>query len=162
MNRTQRIMSMVLFLFTILAMGVVIKKADAAPPAAPAIPQAKKAGPVAAPASCPTGVLHCANLSWTASVADASHGAATGYNVYRSTTNGGCGTVTATTCQKVNSSSVAGTTYTDSPLAAATNYFYVVTGFNAAGESGPSNQLPLTTNTDPTPNAPTGLTGVAQ
>lgn len=160
--RTKRILSVTLFLFVLVTFGIIVDRAHAKPPAAPSAPSAP-AGKVGATAGCPVGVLHCTNLTWNASVADASHGAAAGYNVYRSMASGGCSNLTATTCQKLNGSTlVTGTSYTDSPLAASTTYFYVVTGVNTAGESTPSNQYSGTTQPDPAPNAPTNLSGVTQ
>jgi len=65
---------------------------------------------------------HSAALSWTAST---SSGVA-GYNVYRGTTTGGPYT-------KLNSSIVAGLTFTDSTVVAGHTYFYVVTAQDGTG-----------------------------
>jgi len=107
-------------------------------------------------ATCPSGILHCANLTWNAST---SGGIPTGYNVYRSNVTGGCSTVTAASCTKVGPA-VPGNTlsFVDAPLSQSTKYFWVVTAFNASGESGPSNEVSATTTPDPAPIAPTGLT----
>ena len=110
-------------------------------------------------ATCPAGVLHCSNLSWTAPTAG---GAPTGYNVYRSTTSGGCSAVTAPSCSKVGSTSANVLSFTDSPLSATTTYFWVVTAFNSSGESTPSNEVTATTAADPAPAAPSGLTVTAK
>ena len=110
---------------------------------------------------CPSGAAHCALLSWTAGAVDASHDAASNYNVYRSLSATGCATVTGAGCQKVGSVAAPNTTYTDSPLVAGTTYYYVTTAANSGGESAASNQVQLTPAALP-PSAPTGLTGTAQ
>jgi len=72
-----------------------------------------------------TGVqasTHSATLSWAASTSSVS-----GYNVYRSTTNGS-GYV------KINSALVPGLTYTDSTVTASTTYYYVATAVDGSGE----------------------------
>jgi fibronectin type 3 domain-containing protein len=77
-------------------------------------------------------------LTWTASVG------ASSYHVKRAATNGGPYTQIA---------SVTGTTYTDSALTNGTNYYYVVSAVNSAGESPNSNQVvavPGTANPPPT------------
>ncbi len=74
-----------------------------------------------------TAGLRQHTLSWTAS------SGATSYNVQRSTTSGGPYTTVA--------SNVVGTTFTDTLLADATTYYYVVTAVSASGESPDSNQL---------------------
>ena len=66
-------------------------------------------------------VSHSVTLSWTASTSTVS-----GYNVYRSTVSGG-------PYSKINSSLVAGTTYTDSTVQASQTYFYVVTSVDGSG-----------------------------
>ncbi len=78
-------------------------------------------------------------LSWTAA------SGATGYNVKRSTTNGGPYSNVAT--------NVTGTSYTNTGLTNGTTYYYVVTAVNASGES------PVSTQASGTPSAPTGDTG---
>jgi peptidoglycan/xylan/chitin deacetylase (PgdA/CDA1 family) len=82
-------------------------------------------------------------LSW-----DAATGAS-GYRVYRD------GAATPLVEQ-------AGTSWTDTTVAASTGYSYTVTAFNAAGESAPSAPLAVTTPDAPppppvVPSAPTGL-----
>ncbi len=62
-------------------------------------------------------------LNWTASPSSG----VTGYNVYRSTVNGS-GYV------KINSSPVAGLTYTDGTVIASQTYYYVTTAVDAAGD----------------------------
>jgi hypothetical protein len=66
-------------------------------------------------------VSHSVTLTWTASASTVS-----GYNVYRSTVSGGPYT-------KLNSTPVAGTTYTDSTVQAGLTYFYVVTSVDSSG-----------------------------
>jgi hypothetical protein len=78
-------------------------------------------------------------LSWTASPA------ATGYNVERSTTNGGPYSVIA--------SNVAATAYTDSGLTNGTTYYYVIASVSALGVGANSAQASAT------PVAPILLTG---
>jgi chitin-binding protein len=78
-------------------------------------------------------------LTWTAA------SGATGYNVKRSTTNGGPYSNVAT--------NVSGTSYTNTGLTNGTTYYYVVTAVNASGES------PVSTQASGTPSAPTGDTG---
>lgn len=67
-------------------------------------------------------VSHTVQLNWTASTSSVS-----GYNIYRSTTNGS-GYV------KVNGSLVAGVSYTDSTVQNATTYYYVTTAVDSTGE----------------------------
>jgi poly(hydroxyalkanoate) depolymerase family esterase len=71
------------------------------------------------------------NLIWNAVTNAAS------YNVKRSTTNGGTYTVIAT--------NVTATNYNDTGLAAATTYYYVVSGVNAGGEGANSSQATAAT-----------------
>jgi chitin-binding protein len=92
----------------------------------------------------PTGLAATAGnaqvaLSWSAA------SGATGYNVKRSTTNGGPYSNVAT--------SVTGTSYTNTGLTNGTTYYYVVTAVNASGES------PVSLQASATPTAPTGDTG---
>ncbi len=78
-------------------------------------------------------VSHSVTLTWTASTSTV-----TGYNVYRSTVSGG-------PYSKVNSSLVAGTTYTDSTVQASQGYFYVLTSVDASGtESAFSTEVSVT------------------
>src|ERR1700756_1464121 len=73
---------------------------------------------------------YSAVLSWTASTS-----AVTGYNVYRSTVSGG-------SYAKINSSMVAGTTYTDATAASGQTYYYVTTSVDSSGvESLNSNEV---------------------
>jgi fibronectin type 3 domain-containing protein len=65
---------------------------------------------------------HSAVLTWTAS----STSGVVGYNVYRGTITGGPYT-------KLNSSSVAVLTFTDSTVVAGQTYFYVVTSVDGSG-----------------------------
>jgi hypothetical protein len=77
-----------------------------------------------------TGVVqHTVSLTWIASTSTV-----TGYNVYRSTTNGS-GYV------KINTSLIAGLTYTDASVTSGTTYYYVTTAVDSSGnESTFSNQ----------------------
>jgi len=100
--------------------------------------------------TCPTGANHCASLSWAAPTTG---GTPTGYNIYRSTTNGGCSTLTASTCTKVGSTTAPTLTFMDAPLLAKTTYYWVLTATNAAGESVGTAQGSGTT-TDDVPGAP--------
>jgi predicted carbohydrate-binding protein with CBM5 and CBM33 domain len=79
------------------------------------------------------------SLSWNAA------SGATGYNVKRSTTNGGPYTNVAT--------NVTSTSYTNTGLTNGTTYYYVVTAVNASGES------PVSTQASATPSGPSGGTG---
>lgn len=73
-------------------------------------------------------------LSWTASTSSVA-----GYNVYRSTVSGGPYTII------LNSSLVAGLSYTDSTVQAGVTYYYVVAAVSASGvESSYSNQASAT------------------
>lgn len=108
--------------------------------------------------TCPGGALHCSLLTWTAPASDATHDPASGYNVYRSVSSTGCSVLTGAACSKIGSVAAPNVTYTDSPLTAGTQYFYVVTATNSGGESTASNQVSVTPPAS-APNAPTGLTG---
>lgn len=109
--------------------------------------------------ACPGGALHCATLSWTPPTGTP---AAVSFNIYRTATTGGCSTVTAAGCTKVNPVAITSNSFVDSTLAATTTYFWVATsvGSNNA-ESGPSNQVTATTPADPAPAPPTGLSVTA-
>jgi bacillopeptidase F len=68
-------------------------------------------------------------LTWTASTSTVS-----GYNIYRSTTNG-------SGYSKINTSLVSGVSYTDSTVQSSTTYYYVATAVDGSGnESTYSNQ----------------------
>lgn len=74
---------------------------------------------------------HYAALTWAASTS----GNISGYNVYRGSTTGGPYST------KVNSSLVAGTSFTDSSTAAGQTYYYVTTAVNSSNtESSYSNE----------------------
>jgi predicted phage tail protein len=74
-------------------------------------------------------VSHTVTLNWTASTSTVS-----GYNVYRSTTNGG-------SYAKINSGLVSAITYVDSTVQDGTTYYYVTTAVDSSGdESAYSNQ----------------------
>jgi hypothetical protein len=73
---------------------------------------------------------HTVLLTWNASTS-----LVKGYNVYRSTTDGG-------PYSKINSTLITLLSYTDSGLATSTTYYYVTTAVNAVGvESAYSNQV---------------------
>jgi fibronectin type 3 domain-containing protein len=82
------------------------------------------------------------SLQWSASTG------ATSYNIYRSTSSGG---------ETLYQSGVNSTSYTDTGVTNGTTYYYKVTGVNAGGESGKSNEASATPQV-PAPSAPTGLT----
>ena len=85
-----------------------------------------------------TGYGHKVQLAWNA----ATSGTVVGYNVYRVVSGG-------TAYQRMNSGTVATTTYTDGNVQSGTSYLYYVTSVDAAGlESVPSN---TTTAAIPTP-----------
>jgi hypothetical protein len=74
--------------------------------------------------------VHSVALSWNASTSTVS-----GYNIYRSTLSGG-------TYLRINSSLVAGLSYTDSTVQNTVTYYYVTTAVDNTGtESGYSNQV---------------------
>jgi hypothetical protein len=76
------------------------------------------------------GTAHSVALSWTASTSTVS-----GYNVYRSTVSGSGYT-------KLNSSLVAGLSYSDAAVQSGATYFYVATSVDSGGdESVNSNQV---------------------
>jgi len=81
------------------------------------------------------------NLSWTAST-----GTVTGYYVYRNSTQVG---------------TTSSTSYSDTGLAASTQYSYYVVGYNSYGNSGNSNTAQATTPSCGGSGGPTGLTGLA-
>ena len=74
----------------------------------------------------------------------------TGYKVYRSTTETGTFSLVA---------SPSGTTYTDSSLSNGQTYWYEVSAVNAVGEGAMTSSISATPYT--VPNAPTGLTAIA-
>ena len=77
-----------------------------------------------------TSVQHSAALNWNASTSTVS-----GYNVYRSTVSG-------SSYIKINSSLVAGLTYTDTSVVSGTTYYYVTTAVDSSGnESTFSNEV---------------------
>jgi hypothetical protein len=78
-----------------------------------------------------TGVAksYSVDLAWTASTSTVS-----GYNVYRSTTNG-------SSYEKINGALVASVSYADNNVQSGTTYYYVTTSVDSGGnESGYSNQ----------------------
>ncbi len=106
--------------------------------------------PSAAPLSAPTGLIATAGINAISLVWNNSSNAV-GYNIKRSTTNGGPYTMVA--------SGLIVTNYTDSGLSSGTAYYYVVTALNVVGESANSAQAGATT--PAVPPSPTGLIAVA-
>ena len=88
---------------------------------------------------------HTVSLSWTAST-----DAGVSYNVYRF--SGACPSTGTAGFSKINTTSVAATTYTDASLAAGTYCYYATSVLNGA-ESVPSNLAPAVL----LPAAPTAL-----
>jgi hypothetical protein len=91
------------------------------------------------PPAAPTGLTVTAgdtqvSLSWTAT------GGATSYNIYRSLTAGGEGTIPYKT-------GITTTSFTDTGLTDGTTYYYQVTGVNTGGESGKSSEASATPHT---------------
>lgn len=119
------------------------------PPSNEAFAAASASGPApSAPSglSAVAGTGSSVDLTWNNSAPDP----ATSYSVKRATTTGGpYATVKSGVVPGATSSS-----YTDTPVPAGGTYYYVVTGVNANGESGPSNEAPITL----PPAAPAGLT----
>lgn len=103
--------------------------------------------------TCPGGAFHCVQATWSVPTVDSTHGAAASYNLYRATTSSGCSTLTAATCTKIPVAGASTVLYIDSPLAAATTYFYVLTAVGSS-ESAPTTQQSATTGADPAPNTP--------
>ncbi len=92
----------------------------------------------------PTGLAATSGNAQVALTWSAMSGA-TGYNVKRSTTNGGPYSNVA--------ANVTSTSYTNTGLTNGTTYYYVVTALNASGES------PVSPQVSGTPAAPAGDTG---
>ncbi|MFA6015702.1 MAG: IPT/TIG domain-containing protein [Gallionellaceae bacterium] len=116
----------------------------------------------AAPAA-PTGVTATATSSTAISVSWTAVTGAASYDVYRAASTGGLA-ITAMT--KVNSTSVTGTSLSDTGLTAATPYYYRVVANNAVGASAASTEGKATTSaassaggTDITLVAPTVAAG---
>lgn len=79
----------------------------------------------------PGSSTHVVDLSWAASTS----GDVSGYNIYRSTYSGSCGSFS-----KLNSTPIASTAYTDSHVTGGTSYCYATTAVSANNtESGFSN-----------------------
>lgn len=79
------------------------------------------------------------DLSWSASTG------ATGYHVYRAEQSGvfapnACTGATGP-CQRIATNAASIRTYRDTAVLPDVRYYYVVTAFNAAGESAPSNEV---------------------
>ena len=85
--------------------------------------------PTPAPTPLPVPAIHKVTLTWVASTS----AGVTGYNVYRSTTNGnGYVKIGSTTTQLI---------HVDASVVNATTYYYVVTAVDLSGESGYSNPV---------------------
>ena len=85
--------------------------------------------PAPAPTPLPVPAIHKVTLTWVASTS----AGVTGYNVYRSTTNGNAYVkIGSTTTQLI---------YVDASVVNGTTYYYVVTAVDVSGESGYSNQI---------------------
>lgn len=83
-----------------------------------------------------TGIVHEVDLSWVAPSGSADPVA--GYNIYRSPSG-------ASSYQRVNTSTIATTTYTDFGIQSGASYDYAVTSVDSAGaESAPSNTIAAT------------------
>ena len=96
--------------------------------------------------SVPAGLTAAAISTSSITVTWTAVSGATGYNVYRATSNGGSYT-------KINASVLATNSYTNTGLTAGKTYFYKVTAVNAGGESDRSNAKSAITK----PGAPTGV-----
>jgi fibronectin type 3 domain-containing protein len=99
----------------------------------------------------PTGVTATAQSASSVSVSWGSVSGASGYRVYRGTSNFGYFLVAETSA----------TAYTDTGLSASTTYYYKVSAYNSAGESAQSYDASATTSAN-VPAAPTGVTAMAQ
>jgi hypothetical protein len=96
---------------------------------------------------------HNVTLTW--SWAQGTGDPATGFHVQRSLTHGGPYTVVGTI-------PVATETYLDSPVLAGTTYYYVVTAYNAGGDSLPSGEVACIIPFSPPAEPPTGLSGTVK
>ena len=113
------------------------------------------ATPVDAPPAAPTGLVATpASTQVALDWGDNAEPDLAGYNVYRSTTQGGPHT-------QINGALVAVSSYTDTGLTNGVTYYYVVTAEDSGGnESGTSNEVSATPNPLP-PAPPTGLVATA-
>ena len=91
------------------------------------------------------------NWNWSQGTGDA----ATGFHVQRSATAGGPYTVVGTVTPATT------LTYLDTAVLAGATYFYVVTAFNAGGDSSKSGEVSCTIPFQ-APVAPSGLSAVTQ
>ncbi len=115
-----------------------------------ATPQAAVTVPSAPQGLTATGSNQAVQLSWSAPQSNGGS-AVTSYNVYRGTTAGGEGSTPVAT-------GVTTTSFTDSPLANGTTYYYTVAAVNAVGTGAASNETSATPQAAATvPGAPTGL-----
>jgi hypothetical protein len=83
-------------------------------------------------AALPGGTCHPTILNWVASTSSN----LAGYNVYRSTTSGG-------TYTKLNSSLVAGTTFTDATCQSGQTYYYAATAVDTSGNESAYSSPPV-------------------
>jgi trimeric autotransporter adhesin len=99
-------------------------------------------------------------LSWTA-VTPPTNCSISSYSIYRGTTSG----FTPSSGNLISSGAVAGTTYSDTNLAASTTYYYVVKAVDQDGTSSASSQASTETAASAScttvPSAPTGLAATA-
>jgi hypothetical protein len=96
------------------------------------------------------------SIGWNASVADATHDAATGYNIYKGSGTTIC-TASGPLAGPAHASVGAVVTYTDSSAGAnGSTVCYEVSATNPGGESAHSNRVSTVIPSNP-PNAPTGL-----
>jgi fibronectin type 3 domain-containing protein len=115
-------------------------------------PSAEASAMVQAPATAPATPTQLTATAGSASIAltwAASTGA-TSYNVLRSQTPGGEGTVPY-------ASNISATTYTDKGVSAGTTYYYQVSAVNSAGQSAPSSEASAIVQPATAPTAPTNL-----
>jgi len=153
-TRVKEVMSAVLAFCAIIGLGIVMSKGNVeASTSKPVVPLTLHLQVLA---SCPGGAFHCVGASWGVPATDATHGAPTGYNLYRATVSGGCSNTAAASCTKIPVAGGTTASFVDSPLAPSTTYFYVLTASNG-NESAPTTEQSATTGADPAPNTPTNF-----
>ena len=140
-------------------------EADSASPISDISSWGGSSGSCSAIPSAPTGVTTSGatssslNVSWTA-VTPPANCSISSYSVYRSTVSG-----FTPSSSNLIASSVTGTSYSNTGLAASTTYYYVIEAVDAKGTSGSSAQASGTTSGGAScaavPSAPTGLTAAA-
>lgn len=114
------------------------------------------ATPAAVPPAAPTNLVATAGntqvaLDWD----DNGEPDLAGYNVYRSTTQGG-------PYAQINGALVVASNYTDTGLTNGVTYYYVVTAENTAGQESGNSSEASATPADVPPAAPTGLAATSQ